>query len=107
MFGADSVVTPFPTSIGGQPPSPLSVQGQLRHLDEGEFTEGHDPLSRSRAGHCQTATRLSPHEIVKFGTSICNNRRRSPDRRPWLRSSLSQRLARGCPALETCSSAPQ
>src|SRR5262245_10695902 len=33
MFGADSVVTPFPTSIGGQPPSPLSVQGQLRHLD--------------------------------------------------------------------------
>src|SRR5262245_25885402 len=79
----------------------------LANLDEGEFTEGHDPLSRSRAGHCQTATRLSPHEIVKFGTSICNNRRRSPDRRPWLRSSLSQRLARGCPALETCSSAPQ
>jgi hypothetical protein len=32
MFGADSVVTPFPTSIGGQPPSPLSVQGPLRHL---------------------------------------------------------------------------
>src|SRR5947207_1861986 len=32
MFGADSVVTPFPTSIGGQPPSPLSVQGLLRHL---------------------------------------------------------------------------
>src|SRR5215471_1461956 len=79
----------------------------LANLDEGEFTEGHDALSRSRAGHCQTATRLSPHEIVKFGTSICNNRRRSPDRRPWLRSSLSQRLARGCPALETCSSAPQ
>src|SRR5215813_11717190 len=87
-----------------------SCQGReqlLANLDEGEFTEGHDPLSRSRAGHCQTATRLSPHEIVKFGTSICNNRRRSPDRRPWLRSSLSRRLARGCPALETCGSAAQ
>src|SRR5215831_6089887 len=32
MFGADSVVTPFPTSIGGQPPSPLSVQGPVRAL---------------------------------------------------------------------------
>jgi hypothetical protein len=34
--------------------------------------------------------------------SICNNRHRSPDRRPWLRSSLSQSPAWWCPALETC-----
>jgi hypothetical protein len=67
-----------------------------------------NPLSRSRAGHCQgPASRLSPHEIVGSERSSCNSRHHSPDHRPWSRSSLSQTPAKGCPALETCSSAPQ
>jgi putative tryptophan/tyrosine transport system substrate-binding protein len=48
--------------------------------------------------------RLSPQEIVKLGTAICNNRRRSPARRPWLRSSLSETAEWWYPALETGSS---
>jgi len=57
MFGADSVVTPFPTSIGGQPPSPLSVQ----HLPAAEnIPISHEAENIAIHGLQRPAARLVP-----------------------------------------------
>src|SRR5262245_2017893 len=70
MFGADSVVTPFPTSIGGQPPSPLSVQGQLRHLvtrSGGVFSASvNGILAFSFSDPTGLATLSGPDNIIYF-----------------------------------------